>query len=200
MMYALMGDVFEKPEIATATGVAGMFGYLGGALFTLLVGALANTIGYEPLFALLFAFDLVAAVVLGSSSAFREGELSKKRLREGASAATRRQTKFRRGRGRLDSKYMTEELYDHLTSHEGKMDTVSLADAKAHLSALIDRVEAGETVTITRRGKEVARLSPPVRPREQIDPEELRALTDTMPMRNTDAGEFMRRLRDEERY
>jgi len=64
MMYALMGDVFEKPEIATATGVAGMFGYLGGALFTLTVGALANTIGYEPLFALLFAFDLVAAVVL----------------------------------------------------------------------------------------------------------------------------------------
>jgi ACS family hexuronate transporter-like MFS transporter len=58
MMYALMGDVFEKPE------VAGMFGYLGGALFTLMVGALVNTIGYEPLFALLFAFDLVAAVVL----------------------------------------------------------------------------------------------------------------------------------------
>ena len=76
------------------------------------------------------------------------------------------------------------------------MDTVSLAHAKAHLSALIDRVEAGETVTITRRGKEVARLSPPVGPRERIDPEELRALTDTMPMRNTDAGEFMRRLRE----
>ena len=32
MMYALMGDVFEKPEVATATGVAGMFGYLGGAI------------------------------------------------------------------------------------------------------------------------------------------------------------------------
>jgi prevent-host-death family protein len=81
------------------------------------------------------------------------------------------------------------------------MDTVSLTHAKAHLSALIDRVEAGETVTITRRGKEVARLSPPpVGPRERIDPEELRALTNTMPLRNTDAGEFMRRLRDEERY
>ena len=61
-MYALMGDVFEKPEVATATGVAGMFGYLGGALFTLMVGALANTIGYEPLFAMLFLFDLVAAL------------------------------------------------------------------------------------------------------------------------------------------
>ena len=61
------------------------------------------------------------------------------------------------------------------------MDTVSLAHAKAHLSALIDRVEPGETVTITRRGKEVALISPPVGPRERIDPEELRALTDTMP-------------------
>ena len=64
MMYALMGDVFEKSEIATSTGVAGMFGYLGGALFTLLVGALASTIGYEPLFAMLFGFDLVAAAAL----------------------------------------------------------------------------------------------------------------------------------------
>jgi len=64
MMYALMGDVFEKPEIATATGVAGMFGYLGGALFTLALGQLANTLGYEPMFAVLFAFDLVAAGAL----------------------------------------------------------------------------------------------------------------------------------------
>lgn len=59
-----MGDVVETAEVATATGIAGMFGYLGGALFTLTVGALANTIDYEPLFALLFLFDVVAAIVL----------------------------------------------------------------------------------------------------------------------------------------
>jgi len=64
MMYALMGDVVETSDVATATGVAGMFGYLGGALFTLTVGALASTLGYEPLFALLFLFDIVAALVL----------------------------------------------------------------------------------------------------------------------------------------
>ena len=64
MMYAVVGDVFDKSEVATATGIAGMFGYLGGALFTLVVGALANTIGYEPLFALLFFFDLAAAALL----------------------------------------------------------------------------------------------------------------------------------------
>ncbi len=54
----------ETAENATATGIAGMLGYLGGALFTLTVGALANTIDYEPLFALLFLFDVVAAIVL----------------------------------------------------------------------------------------------------------------------------------------
>jgi MFS transporter, ACS family, hexuronate transporter len=64
MMYAVVGDVFEKSEVATATGIAGMFGYLGGAIFTLLLGALAGTVGYEPLFALLFLFDLTAAAVL----------------------------------------------------------------------------------------------------------------------------------------
>lgn len=64
MLYAVVGDVFAKQEVATATGIAGMFGYLGGALFTLVVGQLASTVGYEPLFALLFAFDLVAAVGL----------------------------------------------------------------------------------------------------------------------------------------
>jgi ACS family hexuronate transporter-like MFS transporter len=64
MMYALMGDVVETADVATATGIAGMSGYLGGALFTLTVGALAGTIGYEPLFALLFLFDVVASLVL----------------------------------------------------------------------------------------------------------------------------------------
>jgi ACS family hexuronate transporter-like MFS transporter len=76
MMYALMGDVFEKPEIATATGVAGMFGYLGGAIFTLVVGALANTVGYDPLFAMLFAFDLVAAATLWGFIGVRKGAVA----------------------------------------------------------------------------------------------------------------------------
>ncbi len=76
MMYALMGDVFEKSDVATATGVAGMFGYLGGAGFTLLVGALAATFGYEPLFVLLFAFDLVAAATLWGFIGVRGGKVA----------------------------------------------------------------------------------------------------------------------------
>jgi prevent-host-death family protein len=40
------------------------------------------------------------------------------------------------------------------------MDTVNLFDAKNRLSALIDQVEEGQEVTITRRGKPAARLVP----------------------------------------
>ncbi len=36
------------------------------------------------------------------------------------------------------------------------MDTINLADAKAHLSELVDRVEAGDSIDISRRGKPVA--------------------------------------------
>jgi prevent-host-death family protein len=39
-------------------------------------------------------------------------------------------------------------------------DQVSVADAKAHLSALLTRVEGGETVLITRHGRPVATLAP----------------------------------------
>lgn len=76
----------------------------------------------------------------------------------------------------------------------------TLAQAKAHLSALIDQVEAGETVTITRRGRDAARVLPPEPTLRRIELKELRELTDRMPRRNTDAGEFMRKIRDEERY
>jgi prevent-host-death family protein len=47
------------------------------------------------------------------------------------------------------------------------MDTVSLFDAKNQLSAIIDLVEEGQEVTITRRGKPVARLVPVAAKNEQ---------------------------------
>lgn len=40
------------------------------------------------------------------------------------------------------------------------MQQVQIAEAKAHLSALVERVEAGEEIIIARRGKPVARLIP----------------------------------------
>ncbi len=40
------------------------------------------------------------------------------------------------------------------------METVGAFEAKTHLSELLQRVEAGSTITITRHGKPVARLVP----------------------------------------
>lgn len=80
------------------------------------------------------------------------------------------------------------------------MKNISLAEAKAHLSELIDRVEAGDTVSITRRGKEVARLTAADPPRKRIDPAMLRAVTNAMPMQREGAVAFVRRMRDEDRY
>ena len=41
------------------------------------------------------------------------------------------------------------------------MKTVGAFEAKTHLSQLLDEVEKGETITITRRGVPVAVLMPP---------------------------------------
>jgi prevent-host-death family protein len=79
--------------------------------------------------------------------------------------------------------------------------SVSVADAKARLSEILDRVEAGEEVVITRRGKAVARLRPEQKPAgSRIDLDKLRELRESMPMAKTPAGEFIRKMRDEERY
>ena len=40
------------------------------------------------------------------------------------------------------------------------MRTLSLAEAKTHLSSVLDQVQAGEEIIITRRGKRVARVVP----------------------------------------
>jgi len=40
------------------------------------------------------------------------------------------------------------------------MERVQIAYAKAHFSALLDRVERGEELVIARRGKSIARLVP----------------------------------------
>lgn len=54
------------------------------------------------------------------------------------------------------------------------MASSSIADAKARLSELIERAEAGETVSITRRGKPVVRLVAEGQPKKPIDVEAMR--------------------------
>jgi prevent-host-death family protein len=77
---------------------------------------------------------------------------------------------------------------------------VNLADAKAHLSRLVEEAAAGETVCITRRGKAVAQITAVDTPRKRIDVAELRAMTEAMPMQPETARDFIRRMRDEDRY
>ncbi len=52
------------------------------------------------------------------------------------------------------------------------METVGAFDAKTHLSALLERVEQGETIVITRHGRPVAQLSPV----ERRDPDRIARL------------------------
>ena len=80
------------------------------------------------------------------------------------------------------------------------MNAITLADAKAHLSELVDRVEAGDSIDITRRGKPVARLTAPVRPRKRIDAALLLALTAAMPPQDESAADLVSSMRDGDRY
>ena len=63
-LYSITSDSFGKNEVATATGMGGMFGYLGAAAFTAVFGVLVTQIGYSPLFVVLAIFDIVAAIIV----------------------------------------------------------------------------------------------------------------------------------------
>lgn len=81
------------------------------------------------------------------------------------------------------------------------MRTVGLAEAKARLSALLDAVEAGDEVVITRRGHPVARLirqrEAPAEPNDWV--ERLRRLHADAPPLSGSAVEWVRAMRDHER-
>jgi prevent-host-death family protein len=79
------------------------------------------------------------------------------------------------------------------------MVTVSLAQAKARLSELLDKVEAGEEVLVTRHGRAVARISPAAKPKKPIDLDRLAAFRATMPSLSRPSVELIREMRDDER-
>nr|WP_294547365.1 type II toxin-antitoxin system prevent-host-death family antitoxin [uncultured Rhodopila sp.] len=78
------------------------------------------------------------------------------------------------------------------------MRQVNIAEAKAHLSDLVARAEAGETIQISRRGKPVVQIISLMQPRKRIDLAALRALTDTMP--ESTAESVLPAMRDGARY
>ena len=75
------------------------------------------------------------------------------------------------------------------------MVTVNLSRAKAHLSELLDKVEAGEEVIITRHGRPVAHLSSVSRPKQAVRPlAEFRA---KMPSWRKPSATLLREIRDD---
>jgi len=80
------------------------------------------------------------------------------------------------------------------------MSDISLADAKAQLSDLVERAIRGEDVRITRRGKPVARLVGIHREPKPIDFAAIRALVDQLPEPNEPIESGLRAMRDDARY
>jgi prevent-host-death family protein len=74
---------------------------------------------------------------------------------------------------------------------------VTVAEAKTQLSSLLDAVEAGQAVVITRRGKPIAELVPRCSVRDLLP--QLAALRDALPKQQASGVETMRMLRDESR-
>ena len=75
---------------------------------------------------------------------------------------------------------------------------VTVAEAKARLSSLLDAVEAGEAVVITRRGKPIAELVPRIHVRDLLP--QLAALREGLPEQQASGVETMRALRDDSRH
>lgn len=65
-LITLSSDVFGRNEVATANGLTGMAAWSASTLFALIVGALADTLGFGPLFAVLAVMDVLAAVAIWS--------------------------------------------------------------------------------------------------------------------------------------
>jgi prevent-host-death family protein len=78
------------------------------------------------------------------------------------------------------------------------MSAVNLAVAKAHLSELINRVEAGEEVVITRHGHPVARVVPAMPVKQPVPLQRLAELRKQLPARKGSSAEALRELRDAE--
>ena len=65
----MSSDLFRRNEVATVAGIAGFCGNLGVLVFTLLIGGLVKTVGYDPFFVALAVFDILGAIWLWTRGA-----------------------------------------------------------------------------------------------------------------------------------
>ena len=75
--------------------------------------------------------------------------------------------------------------------------TVNLAQAKARLSELLDKIEAGEEIVITRHGRAVAHLRSAARPKQPLRLDDLAGFRATMPRLRRPSAAALREARDE---
>ncbi len=78
------------------------------------------------------------------------------------------------------------------------MHAMSLAQAKAHLSELLNAVESGEEVVITRHGRPVARVVPASPLKQPLPMQHLAELRHQVPAWKNSSAESLRELRDAE--
>lgn len=83
------------------------------------------------------------------------------------------------------------------STHGGIVNTFSLSEAEGQLSRLVELAVAGEDVTITKDGCPVAKLVSTVACQQLPSLAEFRS---QLPTQAEPAGEFIRRLRDSDRY
>lgn len=74
--------------------------------------------------------------------------------------------------------------------------SVTVAEAKARLTEILYRVEAGEEIMITRRGKPVARIAAVRKKLKPLEP--LASFRATMPRSKISSVKLIRQMRDED--
>ena len=74
MLSALVVESFDKNQMATVNGMRGSSARIASFLFTLLIGAVSDTIGFNPLFIAMGFFDLIGALFLIALIAERGGK------------------------------------------------------------------------------------------------------------------------------
>ncbi len=64
LINTLTADCYPVQNVGVANGFVSQAGWIGGLLFSLLIGQLADKIGYTPIFGALGVFDLIGAGIL----------------------------------------------------------------------------------------------------------------------------------------
>lgn len=63
-LITLCADAFDTRAVGTASGMAGSIAWIGGMLFTLVIGQSVDVFGYNPLFVALGMLDIAGAAIL----------------------------------------------------------------------------------------------------------------------------------------